>query len=181
MKFQQTFRQITDFLQKEELDHALIGAFAMQAYGYVRATRDLDLVVNVVDQATIIAHMESLGYETLHCSPGFSNHIHADFQAGRIDFVYVSGRTAQQLFQAARPLPLFDETPVPVVSPEHLAALKIFAMKNNPDRALQDMADVQFLLSLPDADEKVIKEYFHKYGQMDRFHEIANNTHRTGR
>jgi hypothetical protein len=37
---------------------------------------------------------------------------------------------------------------VPVVRPEHLIALKIFAMKNDPERTFREIADIQELLNL---------------------------------
>ena len=43
--------------------------------------------------------------------------------------------------------------------PEHLAALKVTAMKNDPARAFQDMADIRFLLTLPGVDRIQIKNY----------------------
>jgi hypothetical protein len=109
----------------------------------------------------------------LHRSTGFSNHLHPIIKLGRIDFVYVSGETSEQIFQATRRLPLFGDPPLPVVCPEHLAALKIFAIKNDPERAFQEMADLKFILSLPDMDVKMIEGYFQKYGQMEKFHEIV--------
>ena len=173
MNFKRIFQQITDFFEKEQISYALIGAFALKAYGHVRATRDLDFLVIADAQEKVIHYLESIGYETLHQSDGFSNHQHAIPKLGRIDFVYVSGETSKEIFRASRCLPLFGDPPLPVVSPEHLAALKIFAMKNNPDRALQEMADIKFLLSLPGVDIKAIKGYFKKYGQMERYNDVS--------
>lgn len=173
MNFKNTFQQITDFLEKKQIPYAVIGAFALKAYGYVRATQDVDFIIRVEDQERIIRYLESIGYETLHRSTGFSNHQHPITKLSRIDFVYVSGETSLKIFQEIRRLPLFGEPPLPVVCPEHLAALKIFAMKNDPERALQEMADIKFLLSLPGVDVKIIKGYFQKYGQMEKFHAIV--------
>jgi hypothetical protein len=35
---------------------------------------------------------------------------------------------------------------VPVPRPEHLAALKVVALKNDPDRAFRDQEDLRFLV-----------------------------------
>jgi hypothetical protein len=59
-----------------------------------------------------------------------------------------------------------------VPKPEHLAALKITAMKNDPARALQDMADVRFLLTLPGVDRIQIRDYFDRQGMRDRFDDL---------
>jgi len=60
-----------------------------------------------------------------------------------------------------------------VVKPEHIVALKVFAMKNNPERALREMADIKELLRFNEINLKEVQEYFEKYGQMDRYYEIT--------
>ncbi len=42
MKFKKTFQLLIDFFERERIDYALIGAFALKAYGYTRATQDVD-------------------------------------------------------------------------------------------------------------------------------------------
>ena len=46
------------------------------------------------------------------------------------------------------------------------------AMKNDPSRALQDMADIQFLSNLPGVDRKEIRNYFERHGMKDRFNDL---------
>ena len=173
MKFADVFRLLIDFFEKARVDYALIGAFALKAYGYVRATQDVDFLVGYRDQDKIIRYLESsLGYETIYRSSGYSNHVHRLSGLGRIDFVYVKGATAESIFAETRRLLILDDLMLPVVKPEHLVALKVFAMKNNPDRALREMADIKELLSLPGLDTEEVRRYFEKHGQMERYHEI---------
>jgi hypothetical protein len=47
-----------------------------------------------------------------------------------------------------------------VVKPEHIVALKVFAMKNNPERALREMADIKELLRFNEINMKEVQEYF---------------------
>jgi hypothetical protein len=58
-------RNLLEFFERQEIDHALIGAFALKAYGYLRATRDVDFLVHTKDQEKIVLNLESLGYETV--------------------------------------------------------------------------------------------------------------------
>jgi len=68
-----------------------------------------------------------------------------------------------------------------VVRPEHLIALKIFAMKNDPDRSFREMADIQQLMNHTsqslDIDE--VKGYFEKYGQLEKFYELTGRKQET--
>ena len=61
---------------------------------------------------------------------------------------------------------------VPVPRPEHLAALKVVALKNAPSRELQDLADIRYLLTLPGVDRIEVRGYFERHGLESRFDEI---------
>jgi len=62
---------------------------------------------------------------------------------------------------------------LPVAKAEHLIALKLFAMKNDPQRGLQDMADIQQLLRVTPVDRDEVRGYFEKYGQIDKYEQLA--------
>lgn len=53
--------------------------------------------------------------------------------------------------------------------PEHLAAMKAFAVKNAPERAARDLADVAFLLGLPRVNRGEVRASFERYGLGARF------------
>lgn len=63
---------------------------------------------------------------------------------------------------------------VPVPRPEHLIAMKVVAMKNDPRRTYQDMADIQFLLQLPEVDRDSVRAQFEKHGMGERYRELEN-------
>ena len=172
MEFSNILTQLAAFFRREGYPFAAIGAFGLHAYGLTRATRDLDFVTDAAAQPALIAFMESVGYKTIHRSAGYSNHLHADQAFGRVDFVYVSGETSTRLFEATREILELGGVVIPVPRPEHLAALKIHAMKNDPERRFREMADLQFLLSLPGIDEAEIRGYFEKNGLLYLLDEI---------
>jgi hypothetical protein len=64
------------------------------------------------------------------------------------------------------------EISVPVPRPEHLAAMKIQAMKNDPERTFQELADILFLMRLPGIDKMEVRDYFERQGLMDKYDEI---------
>jgi hypothetical protein len=170
--FGRVLSALTEFLEREGISYAVVGAFGLQAYGLGRATMDVDLVAEAGARQRVLEFLESLGYETLHVSTGYSNHVHPLPAMGRVDFVYVGGDTGRLLFgQCGRTLDLGGRR-LPVPRPEHLAAMKVQAMKNDPSRTLQDMADVQFLLRLPGVDEEEIRGYFERAGLLERYGEI---------
>jgi hypothetical protein len=172
LDFERVLREIGQFFEREGLNYAIVGAFALHAYGLTRATRDLDFVTESAAQHNLIAFLDSIGYETLHVSPGYSNHLHCDPAWGRLDFVYVSGETNRVLFKSTSKLIVLGEISVPVPRAEHLAAMKIQAMKNDPERTFQEMSDILFLMNLPGIDNNEIKEYFEKRGLIEKFYEI---------
>ena len=172
MDFGKILGALVTFLEREGFRFAAIGAFGLHAYGLSRATLDLDLATEEAAQPQLVAFLESLGYETLHRSPGYSNHLHPQPDLGRVDFVYVSGETSRLLFGDGGTVLRLGGRNVPVPRPEHLAAMKIHAMKNDPSRTLQEMADIQFLLRLPEIDYEEVRGYFERSGLLDRYLEI---------
>ena len=173
MDFPVVLRTVSDWFESKDVDFALIGGVALAAYGYPRLTLDLDFVVDAGAQDELIELMEAEGYETLHRSAGYSNHLSVDRELGRVDFVYVRGETRSLLFSQALRLPGPGGLEVPVAKPEHLIAMKITAMKNDPDRVFQDLADIHFLLSRPGIDIEAVRSRFEREGMEERFRELT--------
>lgn len=86
--------------------------------------------------------------------------------------MYVSGDTGRLLFEGSRKRLKLGSREIPVPRPEHIAAMKIHAMKNDPRRAPQEIADLRFLMALPGVDRLEIRKYFDDAGLGDRFDEI---------
>jgi hypothetical protein len=175
MDFLKVLARLADFFQSAETPWAVVGGLALQAYGLHRATQDVDLVTLARVQPRVVEELERLGYETFHRSTAYSNHLHSDPLMGRIDLVYVRGETQRKLFADCRDLKLLGRS-VPVPRPEHLAAMKVLAMKNDPQRRFQEMADIQFLLRLPEVDAEEVEGYFVRHGFRELFHEIQQAT-----
>ena len=172
LDFGRVLGTVAGFLEERGFPCAVCGAFALQAYGLSRATQDLGFVVPLEAQEALVAFMESGGYETLHRSRGFSNHLHSDPAGGRVDFIYVSGSTSRRVFEEARPYAVADGISVRVPSPEHLVAMKVQAMKDEPGRTFKEMADLEFLLRVPGIREDVVRGHFERHGLLERFHEL---------
>lgn len=163
---------VIGFLDRRGVPCALIGGLAMAAYGMVRTTLDVDLVVPGEVQDDLVAFLEERGYETLHRSTGYSNHLHEDPDLGRVDVVYVRGTTSRQLFADRRLVPGPGGRDLAVPRAEHLAAMKAFAIRNDPTRTFRELEDVRFLLTVAGVDREEIRRTFERYGLGDRYGEI---------
>jgi hypothetical protein len=164
--------RVADFLDDEGAPVALVGAHALQAYGVTRSTVDLDLLTERRVQERLVAFLESLGYETLHRSDGYSNHLHSDDQWGRLDILYVDDRTSRSLFASARDFAPAGGRALKLPRPEHLVAMKVQAVKNDPSRTLKDLSDVRELLRVTDVDEGQVRSYFEKAGLAGRYDDV---------
>jgi hypothetical protein len=172
MDFAEVFQTVRNFLDDMGIRYAVIGGVALASYGFVRNTEDLDLVVEASGQAAIIQFLESRGYKTLHRSTGYSNHLHSDPALGRIDFVYMGEETSRRLFAESRLVKGTVGDLIPLPKPEHLAAMKVLAIKNDPSRTLQDLADIRFLITLPGVDGAEIRRYFERNGMQESLHDL---------
>ena len=139
----------------------------MAVHGSPRTTLDIDIVVDAVIQDKLVEHLEFLGFETLHRSTGYSNHLHEDSVMGRIDVVYVRGETSKEIFKHTSFHAGPGEMQIPVPCPKHLAAMKAYSIKNDPTRSLRELADIRVLLDAPGVDRKEIERYFQRYGLGD--------------
>ena len=175
MNFENVLRFLTDFLDKEGIDHALIGGFALGAYGVSRATVDLDMITHLDNRDTIVEFLESLGYETLARSEAFSNHEHPIPDMGRIDFLYVSADTAETILEEALVHPIFSNERIKVVKPEHLIALKLFSASADPNRYHREMEDIRSLMATETIDREEVRRYFEKYSSLEELEKLLES------
>ena len=174
MPLKDIFKAITEMFECEKADYAVIGAFALYAYGYVRATKDIDFVTRIEFQNQAIHYLESLGFKTIYRSEAFSNHVHP-IGIMRVDLMYLEKATADTVFSKVERRVLFEELKIPVVSAEHLVAMKLFAAKHNERRRLKDLADIKEIVSTVDINRKTVKDYFRKFGLESYYSEIESD------
>ena len=154
---------IVGFFSERNFDYALAGAMALNAYGYCRSTRDVDLVTCLEYQNELIRFLESKGFETLYRSEAFSSHL-MQGSSVRFDFVYVDGPTGDAIFREAKEMAVFQEGSIRVVSVMHLIALKLFAARNDPGRKIREIADILELMKLNPVDRSEVESLLKDYG-----------------
>jgi len=170
--FARVFDRVAGHLEAGGFPLAVVGGLALHAHGITRATFDLDLVTEAAAQTGLIGFLENEGYQTLHRSAAYSNHLHADPARGRLDLIYVDPETSRRLFSGCRPRLALGARTALVPRPEHLVAMKVQAIRNDRTRALQDLADVLSLLRLPEVDRTEARGYFERAGLTEEWDEV---------
>lgn len=171
MNFAETLEELDDFFRERGVRFAIIGGLALQSYGLSRSTFDVDVVAPRAVQQALIDFLESRGYETLHVSEGYSNHVRKA-PPSRLDFVFVDPATEEKLFARCQRAFHLAGRSYEVPHPEHLIAMKVLAMKNDSSRRHQELADIAFLMSLPGVDRQTVREYFEKHQLLGDFDEL---------
>jgi hypothetical protein len=159
---------IRPFFENRAEPYALVGGLALLAYGAPRATFDVDLLAPRRTRDDLVAFLEARDFTTLSIQPGFSNHQHSDPALGRVDAIYVSGTTADAVFAGCAQKAITASVQAPVPRPEHLVAMKAQAFAKDATR-YSDLADLQFLLSLPGLDPVEARGYFESAGLAEYF------------
>lgn len=175
MDFARVFDEVATFLEARGHAVAVVGGLALLGHGLTRTTFDLDVLTGAEAREGLVGLLTGLGYETLHASAGFSNHAHRDPLRGRVDVVYVEAATARQIIEGASARLTLGTRVALVPRAEHLIAMKVQAMKNDPTRVPGDLADVHFLLGLPGVDREEARGYFVRAGMGERFDELIRS------
>ena len=124
-----------------ETPPALIGGLALAAHKYVRATQDVDFLVDAVDADRLHEALIQIGYRCIHRSEDAANYVRGD---EGMDFLYARRPAAQKLLAEA-PERETEMGRLHVVSAEGLIGFKLQAFVNNPRRT-RDIEDIRSLL-----------------------------------
>jgi len=133
--------EILSALEKLGVQYALIGGLALSPHKVIRATQDIDLLIDQSAAETVEQEVVRLGYQCLHRSPDVGNYQRKD---ERLDFLYASRSVARRLLAHAVALNT-SLGAVRVVSSEGLIGFKLQGLANDPRRT-QDLEDIKALL-----------------------------------
>jgi len=148
---------------------ALIGGLALASYKVVRATQDVDLLVEAENADAIDAELARLGYRCLHRSGDAANYARGD---ERVDFLYASRPIARRLLAGATELKTALGE-LRVVSAEGLIGFKLQGLVNDPRRT-QDLEDIRALLRANRAalDIEELRGYFRLFDREPLLDEL---------
>lgn len=168
IQLRQTLERARDLLSAANIDFALIGGFALAAYGIHRATRDIDLLVDGEHKFRVKTLFVKAGFRVYHETQEFLQFDQPSF----LDILFANRPLSlAMLKKASTGLRLAE---VPVVSKEGLIGLKIQAYKNDPKRELQDKADIQALLRLKPVDMKQVKDFAELFGAWEEIERLCD-------
>ena len=136
---------------------ALIGGLALAAHQVVRATRDVDFLVDADDAERLHALLLGLGYQSIHRSEDAANYLRGD---EGLDLLYAHRPEARRLLATAQE----RETGMGrlrVISAEGLVGFKLQGFVNDASR-MRDLDDIRALLraNRGTLDMQEVRRYF---------------------
>ena len=136
---------------------ALIGGLALAAHQVVRATRDVDFLVDADDAERLHALLLGLGYQCIHRSEDAANYLRGD---EGLDVLYAHRPEARRLLATAQE----RETGMGrlrVISAEGLVGFKLQGFVNDASR-MRDLDDIRALLraNRGTLDMQEVRRYF---------------------
>jgi hypothetical protein len=154
--------RLHDAFAAASIDHALIGGLALAAQGVVRATQDIDFLVESRSSDAVDGILRDFGYSALHRSDNSANYAGSDPAAGRVDFLFARRRYALAMLHRAQNRPVLGRSALRVVDPADLIGLKVQSSTNDSRRLRGDMEDVVRLLKQHASaiDLQRVREYF---------------------
>jgi Aminoglycoside-2''-adenylyltransferase len=150
---------------------ALIGGLALASHKVIRATQDVDLLIDADLADRIHTAFANLGYRCAHRSADAANYLRGD---ERVDFLFASRPIARRLLADAAEY----RTPfgvLRVISTEGLIGFKLQGLVNDPRRT-QDLEDIRALLRANRAalNMNEVREYFRMFQRESLLEELLN-------
>jgi hypothetical protein len=149
---------ISEKLMEKKISCCVIGAMALGLFGLPRYTSDLDLLASESDWKQINSVMKRLGYTCYQKTDSFAQFDSELGVFGKVDFMLVNGADGRAMIRNSC---LVDDAllgKLQVIQPTDYIILKLMAIANNPDRALQDESDISGLVNLMNA--KLLSDVF---------------------
>lgn len=148
---QNVFEVVTRRLPEAGIDFLMIGGHAVNYYGFIRATMDVDFMIAASDQHAVRRIMTEAGFTNISTAENVTFFSQPDSSL-RVDFLSVDLDTLRQLLDRAVQVPYLAVS-VTVPCLEDLISMKLFALHNgSPKRASRDSEDIVRLVIEHDLD-----------------------------
>lgn len=165
----QQIREALSMFARSDTEPALIGGLAVVAHQVVRATKDVDFLVEAEAADKIHKALLDLGYQCLYRSQDAANYVRG---AEGLDLLYAHRPLARRLLRQASE----RETPMGrlrVISVEGLIGFKLQGFINDATRT-RDLDDIRALLKIHRSSLNMdeLREYFALFNKPDLLHEL---------
>ncbi|HQH28188.1 MAG TPA: hypothetical protein PLP17_12380, partial [Oligoflexia bacterium] len=139
-------RSVSLYAEAKQMAFMVIGGHAVNAYGIARQTGDLDLVVPLAERELWFGLMAKLRYVRGQDDERFARFRPDSLASWPIDLMFVDDLTFAKLLKDSIVIE-FGAAQARVVSPRHLATMKIHALKHyQAHRYAKDYSDLISLL-----------------------------------
>lgn len=175
MNFEKVLDKLIVSFDKNNIDYGLIGGFALGLWGVVRATADLDFLVDKQKEAVLKETMKRFDYNIFLETENVIQFDNNNDILGNIDFLYAFRTPSLEMLKRAVTKDVFDEKiRIKVVIPEDLIGLKIQSLVNNPERKVFDWADIESLTKIYHKKLKwdIVEGHFSLYGLINLYQQL---------
>jgi predicted nucleotidyltransferase len=169
MKLDELLKLAHKILEKLKAPHGIIGAFGMSAYGYQRATNDIDFLVDDEYRAQIEVEFVKNGFKIFN-----QNEEVMQLEGpGPIDIIFAKRPLSKNMLKRKNPEKILG---VRVIEAEDIIGLKIQALATNPKRKFKDLGDIQALCQAKkDVNWETVKKYADLFDVWDLLEEIKRS------
>ena len=178
MDFKTVTENLLSTFEAEGIRYALIGGFAMGAWGVARTTVDMDFLIHKSDLPAVHKILTGMGYECRYQTENVSQFVSPLKIFGEIDLLHAFREISVGMLHRAENRRIFNETmTIKVLKVEDLIGLKVQAIANDPSRKHMDMADIESLMETYGGliDWSIIEEYFALFKFNDLFEKLKSN------
>jgi len=173
MEYKNPFELVASEFQQAGIPFVLIGGFAVNYYKVMRNTQDVDFLLPEEESTKGVKVLENSGYHVDESREIFVRLVNDRLRPARVDLMLVSNDTFDKISDKGKKARIGGhDFIVPTI--EHLIALKLHAMKNNPNREWKDLTDVLGLIKMNqiDVSSKEFRETCLKFGTEGLYHRI---------
>jgi hypothetical protein len=168
------FQTITQKAAEGGLPFLVIGGYAVMAHGFVRATDDLDLLVQGSRRGHWRRLLEGLGMTVYREAPAFTQFNAPPGARLPVDLMFVADGIFEQMRTSAEPASV-GGVAFGVVSLLHLIALKCHAIKHGKSlRRIKDTDDLIQLIIINglDLNERELRATILKHGDQELYEKL---------
>jgi hypothetical protein len=169
-------RAISQKAGEAGLPMLLIGGYAVMAHGFVRATDDLDLLVQRSRRDQWRRLLEGLGMSLYREMPAFMQFNPAPDARLPVDLMFVADEVFERMWAAAEQA-VVEDMSLGIVSLLHLIALKCHAIQHGqPRRCVKDTEDLIQLITLNglDLNEPELQATILKHGNQELYEKLQH-------